>query len=174
MIDKILDFNEYINENSIGNNSMLGVVNYSWIRKQINNVTRSEPTETTRLKILANRKNELNLKEFQTLFDYYNFCNSNSGQFKIANNPVENYTTAIRDWVWYLVILQLFPNQLKNSVRNFHDTQYKEILSLPELSSDLETNKIIFEKAVRNFFMRPDSITRQSLISYDTHFKNLF
>jgi hypothetical protein len=71
-------------------------------------------------------------------------------------------------------MIQLFPNELKNAQRDFYTVQYDEIKSLPKLTGELEKDKVIFENAVRNFFMKPDSITRQSLISYDIHFKSLF
>ena len=71
-------------------------------------------------------------------------------------------------------MLQLFPTELKNAQRDFYTVQYDEIKSLTKLTGELEKDKVIFENTVRNFFMKPDSITRQSLISYDIHFKSLF
>lgn len=174
MIDKVKNFKQFINENIDIDNYMLGRVEYSWIKNKIKNVSRLEPKGTTQLKILTNRKKELRLDEFQTLYDYWNFCDKNSGSFKIANNPIENYKRVIQEWIWYLVMIQLFPNELKNAQRDFYTVQYDEIKSLPKLTGELEKDKFIFENAVRNFFMKPGSITRQSLISYDIHFKNLF
>ena len=174
MIDKVKNFKQSINENIDIDNYMLGRVKYSWIKYEIKNVLRIEPKETTRLEILSNRKKELRLDEFQTLYDYWNFCDKNSGYFKLANNPIENYKRVIKEWTWYLAMIQLFPNELKNAQRDFYTIQYDEIKSLPKLTGELEKDKVIFENAVRNFFMKPDSITRQSLISYDIHFNSLF
>ena len=120
MIDKVKNFNQFINENTdIDNymfidNYMLGGVKYSWVKNEIKNVSRLEPKETTRLEILTNKKKELRLGEFQTLYDYWNFCDKNSGNFKLANNPIENYKSVIKEWTWYLVMIQLFPSELKN------------------------------------------------------------
>ena len=172
-MNNIKKYTDFINEN-IDNNYLLGNVKYSWVKNEIKEVTRIEPKGTTRINILTQRKKELRLSEYQTLYDYWNFCDKNSGSFKIANNPVENYKRVINDWVWYLTIIQLFPNDLKNAVRDFYTVQYNEILSLPQLIGDLENDKIILEKAVRGFFMRPDSITRQSITGYDIRFKDLF
>lgn len=83
------------------------------------------------------------------------------------------YKRVINDWCWYLTMIQLFPNDLKNATRDFYTVQYDEILSLPKLTGDLEKDKIIFENIVRNFFMKPQSITRQSMHSYDIYF-NIF
>ncbi len=174
MIDKVKNFNQFISENIDTNNYMLGNVKYSWVKNEIKNVSRIEPKEMTRLDILSERKKELRLEEFQTLYDYWNFCDKNSGGFRLANNPIENYKRVIGEWTWYLVMIQLFPNELKNAQRDFYTIQYQEIKSLPKLTGYLDNDKIIFENAVRNFFMKPDSITRQSLTSYDIHFKNLF
>jgi hypothetical protein len=153
---------------------MLGGVKYSWVKNEIKNVSRMEPKETTRLEILSDRKKELRLDEFQTLYDYWNFCDKNAGNFRLANNPIENYKRVIKEWTWYLVMIQLFPNELKNAQGDFYTVQYDEIKSLPKLTGELEKDKLIFENAVRNFFMKPNSITRQSLISYDIHFNSLF
>ena len=174
MIDKVKSFKQCINENIDIDNYMLGSVKYSWVKNEIKNVLRLEPKGTTRLEILTNRKRELRLDEFQTLYDYFNFCDNNNGSFKLANNPIENYKRVIKEWTWYLVMLQLFPTELKNAQRDFYTVQYDEIKSLPKLTGELEKDKVIFENTVRNFFMKPDSITRQSLISYDIHFKSLF
>lgn len=174
MIDKVKNFNQFINENIDTDNYMLGSVKYSWVKNEIKNVSRIEPKETTRLEILSDRKKELRLDEFQILYDYWNFCDKNAGNFRLANNPIENYKRVIKEWTWYLVMIQLFPNELKNAQRDFYTVQYDEIKSLPKLTGELEKDKVIFENAVRNFFMKPDSITRQSLISYDIHFKSLF
>ena len=174
LIDKVKNFNQFINENTNINNYMLDGVKYSWIKNEIKNVSRIEPKEATRLEILSDRKKELRLDEFQTLYDYWNFCDKNTGNFRLANNPIENYKRVIKEWTWYLVMIQLFPNELKNAQRDFYTIQYDEIKSLPKLTGELEKDKVIFENAVRNFFMKPDSITRQSLISYDIHFNSLF
>lgn len=174
MIDKVKNFNQFINENTNIDNYMLGGVKYSWIKNEIKNVLRIEPKETTRLEILSDRKKELRLDEFQTLYDYWNFCDKNTGNFRLANNPIENYKRVIKEWTWYLVMIQLFPNELKNAQRDFYTIQYDEIKTLPKLTGELEKDKVIFENAVRNFFMKPNCITRQSLTSYDIHFKSLF
>jgi len=175
IIDKVKNFNKFINESLDNNNNyMIGNVKYSWIKNEIKNVSRMEPKNTTRIEILSNRKKELRLAEFQTLYDYWNFCDKNSDNFRLANNPIENYKRVIKDWVYYLVIIQLFPDELRNAQRDFYTVQYNEISSLPKLIGELEQDKIIFEDAVINFFYAPDSITRQSLISYDIHFKSLF
>ena len=113
---------------------MLGNIKYSWIKNEIKNVFKIEPKNTTRIEILSNRKKELKLNEFQTLYDYWNFCDKNSGIFKLANNPVENYKRVIKEWVWYLVVIQLFPDELKNAQRDFFTIQYNEILSLPNIN----------------------------------------
>lgn len=170
-MNNIKNFNQFINEDV--HNYLLGNVKYSWVKNIIKLVSRIEPKDNTRIDVLTARKSELIISEFQTLYDYWNFCDINSGKFKIANNPVENYKRTIIDWVWYLTVIQLFPNKLKNAVRDFYTVQYNEILSLPKLIGDLEQDKIIFENAVRNFFFKPESITRQSIMSYDIHF-NMF
>jgi hypothetical protein len=98
MIDKVKNFNQFINENTDIDNYMLGGVKYSWIKNEIKNVLRIEPKGTTRLEILSNREKELRLDEFQTLYDYWNFCDKNNGKFKLANNPIENYKRVIKEW----------------------------------------------------------------------------
>ena len=65
---------------------------------------------------------------------------------------------------------QLFPSELKNATRDFYTVQYNEIKSLPKLVGDFEQDKVILEDALRNWFCKPNSITRQSLNSYDIHF----
>ena len=92
------------------------------------NVLRIEPKETTRLEILSNRKKELRLDEFQTLYDYWNFCDKNSGYFKLANNPIENYKRVIKAWTWYLAMIQLSPNELKNAQGDFYTIQEIRLL----------------------------------------------
>ena len=174
MIDKVKNFNQFVNENINNNTYMLGNVKYSWVKNEIKNVSKIEPKETTRLDILSERKKELRLDEFQTLYEYWNFCDKNSGGFRLANNPIENYKRVIKEWVWYLVMIQLFPNELKNAQRDFYTVQYQEIKSLPKLTGDLDNDKVIFENTVINIFMNPSNTTRQSILLYDIHFKSLF
>ena len=169
-------FSQYINESKDEDNPnyMLGNVKYSWVKSVIKTVLRMEPNNITRIEILSNRKKELRLPEFQTLYEYWNFCDKNSGDFNIANTPVENYKRVIRDWTWYLAMIQLFPGELENAKRDFYTRQYQEIKSLPELTGDLDSDKNIFENAVRKFFMAPEGIVRQSMLLYDILIKNLF
>lgn len=153
---------------------MLGNVKYLWIKNEIKKISGINSIRETRLDILSKRKKELRLDEFQTLYDYWNFCNEYSGKIVLANNPIENYKSHLKEWIMYLVILQLFPEDLKNAKRDFYTMQYNEILSLPKLIGDFDRDKIIFEDAVRNFILCPSSITRQSIITYSGHFKYLF
>lgn len=171
----IYTYNEMLLKENMNKVSyMLGNVKYPWIKNEIKKIYRISPPIETRLDILSKRKKELRLGEFQTLYDYCNFCNEYSGKIVLANNPIENYKSHIKEWIMYLVILQLFPENLKNAKRDFYTEQYNEILSLPKLIGDFDKDKIIFEDAVRNFILCPSSITRQSIITYSGHFKDLF
>lgn len=158
-------------------NYMLGKPTYAWLKQRIKEIIKIEPKDKTRIQILQERKKDLNLSEFQQLFNHWNFCNKFSGQFNIGNNPVENYKHWIEDWCWYLVMLQLFPKELKAGQetfkRSFYTNPYNEILQLPKLSGELEKDKVIFEGAVRNFYLKPDSSTRQLINIYDTYRKSL-
>ena len=129
-------FDEPLTENLSNSNYMLGKVKYSWVKNEIATVSRVEPHDTTRITILSERKKELKLDEYQNLYDYWNFCDKNSGSFKIANNPVEAYKRVVKEWVWYLTICQLFPDELKNAKRDF----YTVIRRIYYLGNDLNCN----------------------------------
>lgn len=129
-----------------------------------------EPKPKTRLEILKERKNELKLNEFENLFNYYNFCNIND--FVFLNNPIKNYKSTISSWVWYLCLLQLFPNELKNAgnKRDVYTNQYKEILSMPKLTGNLEEDKKIMEIVIRNHMFESYSPVRNATILYNILF----
>ena len=82
MIQLVLE-NEIPSEKSV--NYLKGKPRFSWLKNVIKQVHYIEPFNTTRLDILLSRKNEINLSEFQALYDYWNFSNTYSGQFNIAN-----------------------------------------------------------------------------------------
>ena len=82
---------------------------------------------------------------------------------------------AISDKIGEQVECRLGKGLIENVEAIFNkELGYEEIKSLPKLTGELEKDRVIFEGAVRNFFMKPESITRQSLISYGIHLKNLF
>jgi hypothetical protein len=134
-----------------------------------------EPTNTTRKEVLKERKNDLRIGEYQTLYDYWNFCDKNSGKFRLGNNPVETYKNQISYWVWYLAVCQLFPTEMKSNIgtnRNLYDGRYEEILSLPKLTGELEEDKKIFEYSIRNHFFESKSPVRNGLMLYDIYMTN--
>lgn len=165
---KIKNYNEHSNDMYL-----IGNVNYLWVKKLIKLLYRIEPKNTSRLEILINRKTDLCLDEYQNLYDYWNFCDINTGKFDVANNDVGNYKNIIVDWVWYLTICQLFPDEMKKSIgngRNLYDDRYEQILNLPKLTGDLENDKIIFYNVIRNEFFESKSPVRNGLMLYDIYF----
>lgn len=126
-----------------------------------------------RLDILKLRKNELIISEYQTLFEYYEFCSTNPDMI-IGYNPVKSYLSPTQDWVFYLTLCQLFPNELKNGNRDLYSEQYKQIMDLPKLTGDLDNDTIIFNQVISNYFFESKSPVRNALMLYYIHFaKNL-
>jgi hypothetical protein len=149
---------------------------YKWVKSQIKAERRCEPIGT-RIKILEANKKKLRLKEFENLFDYWKFADTYYGQFRLANLELDAYKRVIIDWVWYLTMIQLFPYELKNCklqdgrLQDFYTDSYNEILLLPKLTGDLESDKQILENVAYNNFYNPLSVVRQEIKLYDIIFK---
>ena len=154
-------------ENFENDNYMLGKPTYKWVKTLLTkNFYRIEPKDTTRSIILQNRKTDLKLNEFQQLFDYYNFCDT--VDIELLYNNISRYKSIIRDWVWYLTICQLFPNEMKNAgeKRNLYDRRYDEILSLPNLTGNIEEDKNIFMYVIKEHFFSIYKNSYRNLHSY--------
>ena len=168
-IDKFKTF--ILKENYTNSN-----VTYIWIEKILKRVHLVDFTEDLkkRKEILKIRKKELILNEFQTLFEYWNFCNENKN-ITVGYNELKNYIPYIDDWVFYLTLCQLFPEELKSSNftgnRDLYSKCYEQILNLPKLSGDIEKDKILFYDIIREEFFKQESPVRNGLILYYIYFK---
>ena len=159
-------------------------VTYKWIKSQIKLVNRIETTNGNRLKTLVANKNKLRLSEFQPLYEYWLLCDYYDGtDFKIANNPIYRYkVSGIVDFIWYATMLQLFTDVMKDPrkynkgiyERDLYTNPYTELLTLPKLSGDLNSDLIIFEGVIRNIIYAPNGSIRQCIILYDIHLNRLF
>ena len=150
---------------------MLGEPTYKWLKNVISKVYYNEFPEKNRMKTLIKRKKELNLKEYQNLYDYWNFFSKN-GKIEIANNPSKNYLSVTKDWIWYLTMCQLFEEELKNGSRtDIYTNMYNEIISLPPLTGDMEKDLIILQNSIREYFFKSKSPTRNGLMLYHNRFR---
>lgn len=151
-------------------------VDYKWVEKILKKTHLVDFTEDLkkRKNILKIRKNELVLNEFQTLFEYWSFCETNKN-IVVGHNELKNYIPYIEDWVFYLTLCQLFPEELKSSNftgnRDLYSKCYEQILNLPKLSGDIEKDKVFFYEIIRNEFFKQESPVRNCLILYYIYFK---
>lgn len=150
-------------------NYMLGKPTYMWLKTMVRKFSCVAYTDTKwRLDILNKRKKDLKLNEFQTLFDYYNFCDNNN--FELSHNNITAYKYDILDWIWFLILLQLFENEIKN-IKDIYTGKYEQIINLPKLTGELEKDKVIFEQVIRNEFYKQESPVRNAKILYYIYFK---
>lgn len=171
---EIKKYNEYLKEDN-SQSYLLGNPTYKWVKRLMTKeIHFIQPKDTTRSEVLSNRKNDLRLDEFQSLYDYYNFCDKMD--FDLLYNTISHYKRIINDWVWYLVTCQLFPNEMKNAIsgnsRNLYDNRYEEIISLPNLTGDIEEDKKILSYVIKEHFFKSESPVRNGFMLYDIYMKN--
>jgi len=171
MREQIDNFKKFLLKESYNSSS----VNYNWILKILKRVYSVNAEDLKRREqILKNRKNELKIEEFQTLFEYWNFCHLNK-TLVIGHNELKNYKSYIEDWTFYLTICQLFPEELKTSNftgnRDLYTKYYEQILNLPKLTGDIEKDKVLFYNIIREEFFKQESPVRNGLILYHIYFK---
>jgi hypothetical protein len=175
-INKVKSFGQFLNENTDALYK-LGNPTFSWIANQLKYVHTVDFEDLKkRSNTLKERRNDIKLEEFQTLFEYYNFCNNNNDEIRYTE--AKKFIPTIRDWVWYLLLCQLFPDLLKGEYAKVHpnsdslyEKPYKQILSLPKLTGDYEKDKVIFHDVVEKEFNETKSPVRNALILYYIYFK---
>ena len=137
---------------------------YAWLKKMMKISSVSNNIDFV-LDELSKRRNELKLDEFSALLSYYNFAERNTG-FSFRMITSDRMKMYIADWCFYLVLLQLCPEMLKDV--SIYDNPLEEITTLPVII-DTDDNGII------NFMMQhvfnPDSPTRQCFLLLDTRMK---
>lgn len=171
---EIKKYNQYLKEDN-SHSYLLGSPTYNWIKRiMTKEYYRIDPKNGSRKDILQERKSDLRLDEFQSLYDYYNFCDT--VDIELLYNTISGYKRVINDWVWYLVTCQLFPNEMKNAIsgnsRNLYDGRYEQIISLPKLTGDIEEDKKILSYVIKEHFFKSESPVRNGLMLYDIYMKN--
>lgn len=159
---------------------MLGKVNRNFLKNQMKFFHTVDINDIPKRKnIYKNRNKEFILEEYQNLYDYYNFLDINTGKFELGYNDIGAYKFMITDWIFYLMMCQLFPNELQytssksnpDTIKDLYTHKYEQIKSLPKLSGILEDDKITFYNVLRNEFNESDSPVRNALILYHIYYK---
>lgn len=92
------------------------------------------------INIIIDNKNILILEQFKTLYEYYNYSKNNDLIIYHINIKILQYW--IKDWIFYLVCCQIFPEKLISL--DIYTNEYNEILSINDLDLELFLKNHIF------------------------------